>query len=726
MTLRNSTFRTSKFLAPLLSSALALLALTPAGYAQSVTTLGDKIAKSNAKAGSPPQQAPYQGEVVADIIARVNDGIISQADFDRAEQELEAQAKQRNWSEAELDDQKKQLLRDLIDNQLLLSKGKELGISGETETVRQLDELRKQNHLDSMEDLQKAAEQQGVSFEDFKASIRNRVITSQVIRDEVGRRINVTTADEQAFYDAHKADFERPEQVRLSEILVPTADPDNAAQVAEAEAKAGDLEKQLKAGKDFAAVAKASSGGPSASQGGALGEFKRGALAKVLEDQTFDLKAGQFTAPIRTKQGYVILKVDEHQPGGLESFAEAEPQIQDAVGMEKMNPALRVYLERLREEAYIDIKPGYVDSGASPNETKPIFSAYTPPQPKKKKKLERTRFGGRGRTVSHPATQSASAAAPAAPAGVPSLADVPQGATDQAAATTPGAAPGVAASTPAPGSPAAAPSAAASAKANTALQAANAGTMKPGKKEKIRYGQAPRETLPAGASQTEDAGATAANGNGSNTEQQIAAEQAPPNLGQGGGQAAPAGARYSNGESAGEEQAAAPEEKKTRFSDRAKQAKVKKAKKDKTDPFASAPLPADEVAAKQTQAAPLGLSGDTSKKPVKVKATGPKTRYSDETKAELKSKADQENQQGTGTGTATGTGSPALTTAAPGAQQPAPPIAQDTPASPAGPSANPDAHSQSGNPPPVRTQDTTNGTGDPLGPTVPAPAAPPQ
>ena len=552
-----------------------------------------------------------------------------------------------------------------------------------------------------MEDLQKAAEQQGVSFEDFKASIRNRVITSQVIREEVGRRINITQADEQAFYEAHKADFDRPELLRLSEILVPTANPDDAAQVAAAETKANDLEKQLKGGQDFATVSKASSGGPTASTGGVIGDFKRGQLAKILEDQTFDLKPGQFTAPIRTKQGYVILKVDQHQAGGIAPFSEAEGQIQDQVGMEKMNPALRAYLLRLREEAYIDIKPGYVDSGASANETKPIFSAYTPPQPKKKKKLERTRFGGRGRTITHAPTQTARTAPPA---GVPTLADVPQGTTDQTAQS-------------------AQPASSSTSATAKPVQTASAGTMKPGKKEKIRYGQAPRETLPAGASQSEDAGATAANGNGSNTEQQIAAEQTPPNPGLTAtpGQAqttgsAPAGARYSNGESASED-TTAPDEKKTRFSDRAKQAKVKKIKKkDRVDPFAPEPAPSEEVATKQTQAAPLGLSGDTSKKPAKVKATGGKTRYSDETKDDLKARnAAEDAQQNPGLATPA---APAASTV------PTAPAAQDTPASPAGPSANPSATAPNGEPQPAPAQASPNGTGDPLGPTVPTPPQP--
>jgi peptidyl-prolyl cis-trans isomerase SurA len=75
---------------------------------------------------------------------------------------------------------------------------------------------------------------------------------------------------------------------------------------------------------------------------------------------------------IRTKQGYVNLKVTGHQVAGIPPLKDVEPKIQDALYYEKLQPALRAYLTKLREEAYIDIKEGYGDSGASPNQTKPI------------------------------------------------------------------------------------------------------------------------------------------------------------------------------------------------------------------------------------------------------------------------------------------------------------------------------------------------------------------
>ena len=200
----------------------------------------------------------------------------------------------------------------------------------------------------------KAAEAQGVSWEDFKASLRNRIISQKVISQEVGSHINISPSEIQAYYNAHKQDFDQPEQVRLSEILAPTADPDNAAQVAEAKGKADDAYAKLKSGTDFATVAKASSGGVTADNGGDLGNFHRGRSPRCWKTRPSTLRPGQFTEPIRTKQGYVILKVTEHTPAVFSRSRNVEPQIEDQIGMSKMNPALREYLTKLREDAYIE------------------------------------------------------------------------------------------------------------------------------------------------------------------------------------------------------------------------------------------------------------------------------------------------------------------------------------------------------------------------------------
>ncbi len=157
-----------------------------------------------------PQPITPNGSVVEDVIVRVNDQIINRSDLERSQQQMAAENQQNNASPAETAERQRNLLRDMIDQQLLLSRAKELGLNADAEVIRRLDEIRKQNHMDSMEDLEKAARQQGVSFEDFKANIRNGILTQQVVRDEVGRRLQMTQAQEQAYYDAHKQDFAQP------------------------------------------------------------------------------------------------------------------------------------------------------------------------------------------------------------------------------------------------------------------------------------------------------------------------------------------------------------------------------------------------------------------------------------------------------------------------------------------------------------------------------------
>lgn len=352
--------------------------------------------------------------VVEEIIARVNNSIITRSDFARSKEQAKEEVKQQDATNADklYADKEKDVLRDLIDQQLLLEKGKDLGLNADTELIKKLDEMRKQMNLDSMEDLEKAAQAQGVSYEDFKQNLRNQIITQQVIGREVGTHLNITKEEEQKFYDEHKGEMEQPETIRLSEILVSTqkstpsiqpiskADPiappgapdenksadatptplapppaSEAEQLAAAEAKANALREQIVKGAAFDEVAKKSSDGPSAAQGGDLGYFKRGTLSKELEDRTFAMKAGEITDAIRTKQGWVILKVTEHQQAGIPTLKQMEPRIQDALYYQKLQPALRVYLKKLREEAFIDVRAGYVDSGASPNQTKPVETA---------------------------------------------------------------------------------------------------------------------------------------------------------------------------------------------------------------------------------------------------------------------------------------------------------------------------------------------------------------
>jgi peptidyl-prolyl cis-trans isomerase SurA len=395
----------------LLLVASAFLASLASGQVAGQPSAQPSTQPSAPAPGQPSAQpaAPSSGQTVEEIITHVNNQIITRSEFERSKDQLRDEIKQQNVKDpdAVYTEREKDILRDLVDQQLLLDKGKDLGITGDTELIKRLDQMRKDMKLETLEDLEKEATKQGVSWEDFKQNMRNQIITQKVIGQEVSGHLSVTKEEEQKFYDDHKSEMEAPEAIRLSEILVapkiispepaptvapvatdsnapaattPPAQPTDeaahqaadAAALSAAEAKANDLLKQIRDGASFEDVAKKSSDGPSAADGGALGIFKRGQLAKELEDKTFAMKAGEVTDVIRTKQGYVILKVVEHQMAGIPPLKDVLPKIQDALYYEKLQPALRAYLTKLREEAYIKYADGYVDTGMSANQTQPV------------------------------------------------------------------------------------------------------------------------------------------------------------------------------------------------------------------------------------------------------------------------------------------------------------------------------------------------------------------
>src|SRR5260370_18907822 len=150
--------------------------------------------------------------------------------------------------------------------------------------------MRKQMNLETMEELEKAAEAQGASYEEFKQNTRNQIITQRVIGQEGGSKLAMNKEDVKRFYELHRAEMEQPEQVRLSEILVapktpakpatsadakpePPSEAETEAALATAQAKAQDVLEQIHKGGKFSDLAKKYSDGPSAKDGGNLQGF---------------------------------------------------------------------------------------------------------------------------------------------------------------------------------------------------------------------------------------------------------------------------------------------------------------------------------------------------------------------------------------------------------------------------------------------------------------------
>ena len=342
-----------------------------------------------APAKKPPVSAT-EGKVVEEIVARVNNEVITRSEFERAKASADEDAKsdcQNRCTPEQLsqlvEDRKKNALRELIDQSLLVQRAKDMGISVEPDVIKQLDQIRIENKLPSMEALEEAVSKQGLNWEDFKNNIRTGLLTKKVIGSEVGSHINVPKDEIRKYYDEHKQEFMRPEQVALRSIEVNTTGKD-ASEVAELKKKAETARKRIQDGEDFGEIAKRYSDGTTAKQGGYLGQYKRGELSKELEDTVFKMKRNELTEVMETKQGFLIMQVLEHYDEGEQTLAKVEPEISDKLYSQRMEPALREYLKTLREESYVVIKPGYQDAAGGSNSEIQEVSA-TPEITKSKK-----------------------------------------------------------------------------------------------------------------------------------------------------------------------------------------------------------------------------------------------------------------------------------------------------------------------------------------------------
>ena len=220
--------------------------------------------------------------VVEEIVAKVNGDVITRGDMDRALRSVATELQQQGITglrlEEALKEHEKNILRDRIDQLLLEQKGRDLDIKIDPEVAKYIANLQKESGIADPEKFQEYVHQQtGMPYEDYKADIKNGMLTQRVIREEVGSKMNIKKEEEQAYYDAHKSEFIRQERVFLREILVSTEGKD-AAGVAAAEKKAKDLVARARKGERFAEMARDNSDAVTAKNMGDLGGFKKGEL----------------------------------------------------------------------------------------------------------------------------------------------------------------------------------------------------------------------------------------------------------------------------------------------------------------------------------------------------------------------------------------------------------------------------------------------------------------
>lgn len=316
------------------------------------------------------ETTPSNVKVVEEIVAKVNGDIITRSEIERNRLGLEQELRQQGLAGAELEkavkEKEQEALRDQIDQLLLIQKGKDLNINVDPEVTRRIADIQLQSKIADPDKFHEwIREQSGMTFEDFRAQMKNQLLTQRVIGQEIGSKINVPTPEVQKYYEEHKKDFVRQEQVFLREILIST-EGKTPEQVAAAEKKAKDLLARARKGEKFGELARDNSEAETAKNFGELPPYKRGELRKDIENIVFNQKRGYITDLIRLPNGFEIMKVEERYEAGQAPFEDVENEIRERLSMPRMQPKVRDYLTKLRHDAFLEIKSGYVDNGAAP------------------------------------------------------------------------------------------------------------------------------------------------------------------------------------------------------------------------------------------------------------------------------------------------------------------------------------------------------------------------
>jgi len=308
--------------------------------------------------------------VVEEIVAKVNNEIITRGELERARKQLEESLRRQGVTPAQLkqalEEADRNALREKIDQLLLLQRARDLNINVDSEVSRYLAEIQAQQKIADPDKFAEFIRQQtGMTYEDFRQQVKDSFLTRRVIQQEVASKIVIPRSEVQKYYEEHKDEFIRDEQVLLREILVSTQGKD-AAGVAAAEKKARELVERARQGENFGNLARDNSDAETARNYGELGAFKRGELRKDIEDIVFNQDRGYVTDPIKVDAGFLILKVEARSTKGLQPLEMVENEIMEKLYQPRMEPALRAYLTKLRQDAFLEIKPGWVDTGAAP------------------------------------------------------------------------------------------------------------------------------------------------------------------------------------------------------------------------------------------------------------------------------------------------------------------------------------------------------------------------
>lgn len=322
------------------------------------------------------------------VAVTVNGVGITEGEIDKVlEPQFAAMAKQAQDRSPEQMEQmknvfKQQALERMIIERLIDEKARQANmVATEEELDSRIKEIASmQRPPMSVEDFRKKLEDLGENFDQVKQQIQKGLLFQKLMGAQFADKVNVTIEDANQFYQENRRRYEEPEQVKASHILIktdisdPNTDPNEVK--AKAKAKTEGLLEQIKAGADFAELAKANSGCPSSESGGDLGFFSRGRMVPAFETAAFALEVGQVSDVVESPFGYHIIKVTDHKDAETKTFEQVKDEIIQQLTQRKQRELAGQFVELLKAEAKIVYPPGKEPEARMPQPvprpTKPV------------------------------------------------------------------------------------------------------------------------------------------------------------------------------------------------------------------------------------------------------------------------------------------------------------------------------------------------------------------
>jgi peptidyl-prolyl cis-trans isomerase SurA len=296
--------------------------------------------------------------VIDSVAAIVNDDIITSYDVDQGVALLAKETEKKGpLSDAEKAQLRPTALNRLIDKKLIDQKIKELNINISEEELRQtIEDVKKQNKI-TQENLVSALRAQGLTYDQYKAQLREQLERIRLMGQEVRAKIQVGEKETKEFYDANPKSFGAEEFFRARHIFFRTNRNAKPGELRKVLATAMIALQQAKSGMDFSELAKKYSDDPQAAKdGGDLGTFKKGDMLPEIEETVINMNPGEISDLVNTPAGFHIIKLEEKSPGKLRPFAEVKAEIEDQLFKKKSEERFNQWLAELRKAAAIEIK----------------------------------------------------------------------------------------------------------------------------------------------------------------------------------------------------------------------------------------------------------------------------------------------------------------------------------------------------------------------------------